>query len=471
VARRKEIVMDQGLEKGHLATALPRKRVRLTKRVLDGLATTKPKGEMVYDSDLPGFVVMVYPSGAKVFFVRYWVEATRTRRIKKIGRYGVKTVEGARDEAKILMGKVTDHRDPIEEEIEGRRRAEEERLAEEARKLAEASRLTFQGWVKSYLSTVKDRKRSWKKDELYLGLAAERWGSRPMGEVTAEDVRRLFETVREKGVVTLKGNLKGERGRKVQEKAKARWGKKAGPKNTLANRWLAAVRACFSAAWRLDLVVSNPAAKVKLLPENDPRQRVLTDEEMGRVLDAVAALPDPTTRAAFTLLIETGARGSEVLRAKWEDMDLDGRLWRLPRPKAGKPQVVPLADSTVAMLRNLERNRTVRCPDGREIITPWIIPGLDPMKPRTCLKNPWQAVQKAAEVPDVHIHDLRRTFGLMAARRYGLHVASKLLRHSAINVTEKVYAPLGTEDLRKATNGMSKERGKVLPMRKKKDEV
>lgn len=97
---------------------------------------------------------------------------------------------------------------------------------------------------------------------------------------------------------------------------------------------------------------------------------------MGRVLEAISTVPDPHLRAAFTLLIETGARGSEVLRARWVDMDLDGRLWRLPRPKSGKPQVVPLADSTVAMLRNLVR------------VGPWVVPGLKPTKPRSDLKNP-----------------------------------------------------------------------------------
>jgi integrase len=429
------------------STSAGKRGVRLTQNVVKTLRTDLPRGERIYDSDLRGFCVTVLPSGNKVFWVRYGDRKKRSW--FRVGAYGTLTVEEARDAARKLLSRATLGGDPA------------------AEKAAKDSAQTFGKWVSSYLSSVKDRKQSWKKDELYLGLASERWGTRPLEEITAEDVRRLFETVREEGVSTLKGALKGDRGKKIQEKAKARWGKKAGPRNTLANRWLASLRACFSAAWRLDLVPSNPASKVKPLPENDPRQRVLTDEEMVRVLDAIAGLSDPYTRAAFTLLIETGARGSEVLRAKWEDMDLDGRLWRLPRPKAGKPQVVPLADSTVAMLRNLKKDRKRIGKEGDGELSPWIIPGLDPENARSCLKNPWEAIQEAAAVPDVHIHDLRRTFGLMAARRYGLHVASKLLRHSAINVTERVYAPLGTEDLRKATNGMSKERGKVLPMRKK----
>jgi integrase len=48
---------------------------------------------------------------------------------------------------------------------------------------------------------------------------------------------------------------------------------------------------------------------------------------------------------------------------------------------------------------------------------------------------------------DVTIHDIRRTYGLHVARTAGLHIASKLLRHGDVRITEKVYAPLGLGDL------------------------
>jgi integrase len=82
------------------------------------------------------------------------------------------------------------------------------------------------------------------------------------------------------------------------------------------------------------------------------------------------------------------------------------------------------------------------------------------------LRRAWSTVRKAAEVEGVTIHDLRRTFGLHVAKRAGLHVASKLLRHSDIRVTERVYAPLGMDDLRTAVAGMQGERGRVIELRK-----
>ena len=178
--------------------------------------------------------------------------------------------------------------------------------------------------------------------------------------------------------------------------------------------------------------------KIKPLPEAEPRKRVLSDDEMRRFLTALSNEQDPYVRAAFQLLLDTGARNSEVLGAKWEDFEMDtsSPLWRIPSPKAGRPQVIPLLAATTAMLQRLPQ------------LGPYVIPGRNPSKPRYDLKRPWERLKRNAELGDVHIHDIRRTFGLHIARTAGVHIASKLLRHSDVRVTERVYAPLDLEDLR-----------------------
>ena len=151
-------------------------------------------------------------------------------------------------------------------------------------------------------------------------------------------------------------------------------------------------------------------------------------------------------------MVETGARKSEVLGAKWEDIDLDAGLWRIPSPKAGHPQVAPLTTSTVAMLRHAPRRG------------PWVVPAItDSERHRSDLKNEWKRLREAAELQGVTVHDIRRSFGLRVAKAAGLHVASKLLRHSDVRVTEKVYVPLGIDDLRKALESSSKP-GEVVPI-------
>jgi integrase len=382
--------------------------IRLTKRVIDELVSDDPRGQKFYDSTLSGFCVAVYASGKKVFMVRY---GTRDRRSWiTVGPYGVLTIEVARERARELLSKAVLGQNPAAEIATNK------------------TAPTFEKWREDYVKEIEKRKKSWKKDESFLKDAGESWDKRLLKDIAVADVNKLFQQMQERGKIT-------------------------------ANRWLAAVRTCFSTAWRLDLIHDNPASKVRLLPENPPRQRVLSDDELTAMVDAIVELKDPHLRLAFTLLLETGARLSEVLRATWEDIDLEQAAWRLPSPKSGRPQTIPLAPSTVAILKHTPA------------MGPYLVPGRDPKKPRFDLKRPWDDLCKEAGLVGVHIHDVRRTYGLHAARQAGLHIASKLLRHSTVTVTERVYVPLGLDDLRKGTAKVSRERGKVIKLVHKKQKT
>ena len=364
-----------------------------------------PRGKRIkiYDTAVTGFGLTVLPTGRKTFFVEYGPKGARRR--MTLGPFGVLTVEQARDMARSRLGQVIDGSDPMVEREQRR------------------AMPTFGEWADSYLEEVKRRKKHPRADVRYLDRARKRWGPRPLDSITVEDIR-------------------------------AGMADQSGGHPIRGNRWLASVRACFGAAWRANLIDDNPALRVRLNRENPPRARVLSDEELARVVKAIDEVSDPHARTALRLLLATGARRSEALRAAWTDVDLDAGMWRIPSPKAGRPQVIPLHPDAVAMLRESPR------------LGPWVIPGRNPAKPRTNIHRAWKSVQERAEVPDVHIHDLRRTFGLHVARSAGLHVASKLFRHSTIKVTEEVYAPLGIEDLRDGLEKMKRARAKVIPIRR-----
>ncbi|MDD5307601.1 MAG: site-specific integrase [Deltaproteobacteria bacterium] len=364
-------------------------RMRFTKRTIDGLPRAEnSRGERYYDTEIVGFGIAVYPAGRKSFFLDY---STRGRRRRiTLGGYGALTVSDARDKAHKALAQVIDGEDPLEDRAQSR------------------NMITFSDWADRYIEAMRPRKKHIRDDIRYLGEAKKRWSGRALDAITTEDVERLF----------------AEKERDVSKVS--------------ANRWLASVRACLQDAWRKDLVVQNPAMKVRSYPENPPRARVLDDDEFSRVLKAIDKLKDVHARAALIVLIQTGARQSEVLHAKWEDLDFNDRLWRIPSTKAGRPQVMPIPAEIVAMLEHLPR------------VGSYVVPGLKEGMPRADLKGPWMKIQEEAKVPNVHLHDLRRTFGLHIARRAGLHVASRLLRHSDIRVTERHYAPLGIEELRQA---------------------
>lgn len=380
-----------------------------TKRTLEALPAGGRHGTWYAETGagaLPGFYVVVYAGGSKVFFARY--RQGTARRVVRIGRLNPLTLDQARTKARSVLA----HAELGDDPQAARRRA---------RKMP-----TFEGWRKTYLERIALRKKSPREDRRFLRRAAERWGQMPLDSITREDVAAFHQSLGEEHP-------------------------------TAANRFLASVRAAFSEALRDGLLSLNPAKGVKHHREGPPRARVLTEGEMHAVLEAIQAEPDEYARAGFRLLVETGARLSEALRAKWEDVDLRGQTWRVPSPKSGYPQIIPLSRASVALLRRLPR------------LGVFIVAGRSPKKPRADLREPWARIKEAAgkkvkTVADVHIHDLRRSFGLAIARAHGLHVASKLLRHSSTKVTEQVYAPLGLDELRKAVE----KRTDALPFAPKK---
>jgi integrase len=398
-------------------------KTKLTKRFIDSLVVTEGR-ERHYDTELPGFGLIVFTSGKKSFFVDYGPKYHRRR--VTVGAYGILTVEQARQEARRILTGVYDGNDPLEERTKERAAA------------------TFDEWVEIYLKDVEARKSKSGiyADKDYLGRARLLWGNRKLKDITVDDVERFFVAQQERGKVA-------------------------------ANRALASVRTCLQKAWRRNLVIENVAMKVKPLPENPPRDRTLVAEEMSRFVAAVEALPKKYrldengaerpnlqhVRAAFVVMLATGCRRSEILKAKWEDLFLDdmgNATWRLPKPKGGRPEIKPLTRDVAKMLSKLPR------------VGLYVIAGKDPLKPRADLKRWWYRLIEDAGIEGVRQHDIRRTFGLEVARSAGLHLASKLLGHSTIRVTEKVYAPLGIDELRKAAEGVASARkAKIIPFKPK----
>lgn len=377
-------------------------RAKITKRKVDEIRAGDRQVRL-YDTELRGFGLLVQTSGHKSFFVEYG--PTSKRRRMKIGVYGPMTVDEARGIASNTLGLAHKGSDPLEA------------------KSAEAEILTFAQWVEKYLKRVATTKKAPRFDVTYLGVATDSFGTKKITEVTATDIAQIFETFAADG------------------------------KRVSGNRWLASVRSCLQAAWREQLIEVNPAMRIKPKRDSEPRERVLTDAEFVRLLDEIDKLEDPHVQIAFKLLVETGARVSEVLQAKWEDMDLEDDLWRLPKTKSARVQYLPLTPALAESLGELSK------------IGPYVVPGRREGKPRADLKGPWNAIREASDLLDVHLHDLRRTFGLQITKQAGLHVASKLLRHSDPRVTFRHYAPAVSDDLRQA---MVERESNVIPLRRKK---
>jgi integrase len=387
---------------------------RLTRTRIDSLQTDLVGGQRWFDTKYHGLGIKIHPTGRRTWFVS-WGPSTR-RRTLMVGTYPATDPEAAWVRAQEVLRDVEAGIDP------SRKR--------------KTDLHTFGEWIDAYLEESRARKKRPELDELYLNDAKNRWAEWQISEIKRDDVKGALKSVVDRAKAKHLDRIQAARKANNDDRVAKLEGIPF-PGHTTGNRWLASVRACLEEARRSGHIKENPAMTVKQYRRNPPRRRVLSEEEMQLLLSAIAQEEDQHIAAGFRLLLETGARTSEVLQARWEDIDLDAAEWTIPSPKAGYPQVQPLASQTVAMLRKLDRNG------------PYVIPGRRPDTRRQDLRGPWMRLRLAAEIPaDITLHDLRRTFGLHAARTAGLHIASKLLRHGDVRITEQVYAPLGIDELR-----------------------
>ncbi len=93
--------------------------MRLTKRAVDA-AHANGKRQSFWDSELRGFGLVVQPSGAKSYVVRYYTPSGRDRRLT-LGRHGELTPDQARKRAADVLAEVRAGRDPLAEREASRR--------------------------------------------------------------------------------------------------------------------------------------------------------------------------------------------------------------------------------------------------------------------------------------------------------------------------------------------------------------
>jgi integrase len=210
----------------------------------------------------------------------------------------------------------------------------------------------------------------------------------------------------------------------------------------MANHTLKATRMLF--AWSVDrgLLETNPAAGIRKPTEETPRARVLSDNEVKTLWQALPQVSEQG-RAALKLLLLTGQREMEVVGAKWSEIDFDKRIWSLPVAERGRSKarngvyVVPLSEPVVQVLLALrERNghgETVFAGIRR-------INGAPPAPTRKIVSWAKQRLdEKCPTLKDWRIHDLRRTVRTgLSALQVEPHVAELVIGH-AIRGIAAVY--------------------------------
>lgn len=382
----------------------------LTKALLNNPPSI-PSGKgklLIFDNKINGFMVEVRPSC--ITFYLKWKDRRSQIKSLKLGRYGSDiSLEQARKRAGELRSVIALGGDP------------------HADRQAEKAALSVAEFVEQrFLPHQRARKRSWDEDRKILQKRVlPNWGPKMLSAVTTADVQKLHEGVLAEGRTP-----------------------------ATANRHLCVVKRMFNLAPLWGDVAKDPAKPVKLYPENNERQRFLTQSEIPGLLTDLDADPDVVGASAIKLLILTGARANEALSARWEHVDLERRLWTLPNPKGGRVVHKPLSGAAVSLLVSQPR-----VPDN-----PHVFPGERAGDHRHDLRWTWARVCQVAGIENCRLHDVRDSFAsLLVSKNVSIFVVQKLLNHSTPQMTMR-YAHLAPNQLLDASEVAARALAKPGPV-------
>lgn len=198
--------------------------------------------------------------------------------------------------------------------------------------------------------------------------------------------------------------------------------------------------------WAIPGGDKNPVRGVRGPKFDNGRQRYLSAEEVGRLLEAAGKSLNVQLRPLIAIAVLTGARLGEIRMARCEDIDLDRRSWLIPVAKT-KPRYVPLSQAAIDIIQALPRFEGC----------PWLLPNPETRKPFVSIKHAWQKARRDARLPGLRIHDLRHSAAsFMINSGVDLFAVGKVLGHADYKSTMR-YSHLANEGLLSAVEaGASK---------------
>lgn len=370
---------------------------KLTKSLVERLSPADAD-YIAWDQALPGFGVRIKPTGVKSYVVQYRNRKTGESRRKTIGQHGpLLTFHQARERARITLADALKGNDPVAD-------AHAVREAPTVRQLAV-------DYLENH-AIPKKRARSIANDRSMIArIILPRLGAKKVNAVQLRDIHALHIALKETPY--------------------------------LANRVLALTSKMFSLAvqwgWRSD----NPVKGIERYHEAR-RERWLSDDELSRLVQILAAHPNQRAADAVRFQLLTGARLGEVLSASWPDIDMKRGVWIKPshHTKQNRTEHLPLSGPALVLLAEM-RGRAD--PAAR-----YLFPGNAPGKPLQRIKKFWRNVTEQAGLVGYRLHDNRHTHAShLVSSGLSLEIVGRLLGHTNPQTTKR-YAHLADVPLRAA---------------------
>jgi integrase len=241
-----------------------------------------------------------------------------------------------------------------------------------------------------------------------------RFGDRALSRISADDVQEL------------RGELLNTRSRRTAQKV------------------LIELYSIHVFAMRRKWTTSNPVMYVERVGVRPSAEFAVLDVEEVMAVSRAAA--NEQDAALFVVAAFTGLRLGELRALRWRDVNWSKRYVQVRRsfsdtaektPKSGKARSVPLSDQVARTLDALSKRERFTGPDDRVFCSP-----IGSVLDEGQIRDMFYAALELAGVDrdrrtgkDLVFHDLRHTFGTMAAERFPLPTVQAWMGHADIQTT------------------------------------
>ena len=255
----------------------------------------------------------------------------------------------------------------------------------------------FDDFVKEYLEYSKANKRSYERDVTIMKSLSKQFRGHRLSKITPFMVEK-YKMAREPEVA----------------------------KSTI-NRELACLGHMFNTAIRWSKALRNPLSEVKRYKVHTQKERILSLEEVNRLLTC----SNGHTKDIILLALNTGMRLREILGLKWEDVNLYQGHIKIKHSKNGKLRVVPVNLQVKETLSKIERFEN-----------PYVFFDSRTGKPYNHIRTSFARALKKAGISGFRFHDLRHTAATyMVLGGADLATVKEVLGHSSIEMTMRYSHP------------------------------
>ena len=185
---------------------------------------------------------------------------------------------------------------------------------------------------------------------------------------------------------------------------------------------------------------TNPCKRIDKARET-PRERILTQDELAALNDALGEQSNPAAIAAIRVAAMTGLRISEVLAMQWEHIDFEGGRVTLPQTKTGaRSHDLPVAALTLI-------DGLPRINGNPYVFTMW----RDAPVTYKTVRGVFARAAKRAALKDARIHDLRRTALTTAAMAgFSPFMVRELAGHKTLAMANRYVQLAGSSPVKAA---------------------